>query len=198
MPEVTIKGGHGGKIDAKKGQLIEVIAVEGKQVCDFFAFNSDNIREMLSPAHTRSVLRGVKLKLGDVVYTNLRRPMLEFVADTTDGTHDFCMPPCDPERYVLSFGIRNHRSCRTNLAETMHGFNIPYEYLPDPINFFQPTPINADGSVGFNVTSTVKAGQKVVLKALMNVVAAVSSCPQDINPLNNYRPSPLKLVVRDA
>ncbi len=197
MPEVIVKGGHGGKIEVKKGQLIDVVAVEGKQVCDFFAFNKENVREMLSPAHSRSVLRGVRLKLGGTMYTNLRRPMFEFIADTTDGTHDFAMPACDPERYVLSFGVRNHRSCRTNLAEVMHGFNIPYEYLPDPFNFFQPTPINADGSVGFNVTATVKAGQKVTLRALMDVIAAASACPQDINPLNNYRPTDLKMVVRD-
>lgn len=198
MPEVTIKGAHGGRIDAKKGQLVEVVAVHGKQVCDFFAFNAANVRETLSPAHTRSVLRGTRLKLGDTLYSNLRRPMFEFIADTTDGTHDFCMPPCDPERYFLSFGIRGHRSCRTNLAEAMHDFNIPYEYLPDPFNFFQPTPVQADGAVGFNVTSRVKAGEKVVLKALMDVIAAASACPQDINPLNNYRPSDLRLVVRDG
>ena len=65
--EVLIEGGHSGRIEVKKGQVLAIVNVDGKQVCDFFAFNQENIREALSPGHQRSVLRRTFLKPGDTL-----------------------------------------------------------------------------------------------------------------------------------
>lgn len=196
VAETSIQGGHGGRIEVVRGQLLEIVNVEGKQVCDFFAFNANNVKEALSPGHTRSVMRRIFLKLGDRLYSVLRRPMFELVEDTV-GQNDFSLPACDPERYRMDFKLENHRSCRKNLEEVMNDHHIPYEYLPDPFNFFQPTPIRPDGTYGTG-TSPAKPGDKVVLRALMDVIAVGSSCPQDQIPLNDFKPSELRLVVRNG
>lgn len=196
MPEVLVKGGHGGRIRVDRGQLLDVVSVEDHQVCDFFGFNADNVRETLSPAHTRSALQRVFLRPGDVLYSVLRRPMFEIVEDEV-GVHDFCTPQCDPERYIQNFGLALHRNCRANLAGVMADRGIPYEYLPEPFNFFQPTPIRPDGTIGL-ARSPVKAGQKIVLFALIDAIAAASACPQDQTVLNNHKPTDIRLVVRDA
>lgn len=195
MAEVTVEGGHGGRIEVAAGQLLEIVNVEGKQVCDFFAFNRENMREALSPGHTRSVMRRVILAVGDRLYSVLRTPMFELVTDEV-GQNDFSLPACDPKRYKMDFGIDKHRSCRMNLAEVMVEAKIPYEYLPDPFNFFQPTPIGSDGRYGTG-TSPAKPGQKIVLRALIHVVAVASACPQDQIPLNDFNPTALRLVVKD-
>ena len=135
MTSVLVKGGHGGRIDARQGELLEIVNVEGKQVCDFFAFNRDNLREHLSPGHTRSVLRRVVIRPGDKFYTVIRDPMFELVEDTC-GVNDFCMPQCDPQRYAMDFDAPGHRSCRMNLMEATKGLDLVYEYLPEPVNFF--------------------------------------------------------------
>jgi uncharacterized protein YcgI (DUF1989 family) len=196
MTEVVIEGGHGGRVEVMAGQILEIVNVEGKQVCDFFAFNRENIREALSPGHTRSVMRRIVLAPGDHLYSVLRRPMFELLTDDV-GQNDFSLPACDPQRYKMDFGLDEHRSCRQNLAGVMADAGIPYEYLPDPFNFFQPTPIGSDGRYGTG-TSPAKPGDKVVLRALMHVIAAASSCPQDQIALNNFTPSALRLVVKDA
>lgn len=196
MNSVLVKGGHGGRIDVGEGQLIEVRNVEGRQVCDFFAFNARNVREHLSPGHTRSVHRRIFVEPGDRLYSVLRNPVFEIVEDTL-GVNDFCMPQCDPRRYEMDFDAPGHRSCRANLAEVMADYAIPYEYLPEPFNFFQPTPIGADGRIGGG-TSPARPGDRVVLRALMDVIAAASACPQDISPLNDRRLTDIELVVRDA
>ena len=118
MSDLLIKGAHGGRIEVKKGQILEIINVEGTQICDFFAFNTEDLMETLSPPHIRSVLGRIFLKVGDVLVSRYRRPMFELLEDTC-GVHDIIFPPCDPETYVQRFGIHNHRSCRTNLAEVM-------------------------------------------------------------------------------
>jgi uncharacterized protein YcgI (DUF1989 family) len=193
VAETVIPGGRGGRIEVARNQLLEIVNVEGKQVCDFFAFNAQNVREALSPGHTRSVMRRLFLRVGDRLYSVLRRPMFELIEDSV-GQNDFSLPACDPERYRMDFNVENHRSCRKNLEDAMKGERIPYEYLPDPFNFFQPTPILPDGTYGTG-TSPAKPGDKVVLRALMDVIAVGSSCPQDLIPLNDFKPSELRFVV---
>ena len=195
MNSIIVKGGYGGRLEVRRSQTIEVVNVQGGQVCDFFAFNADNVREHLSPGHTRSVLRKVNLDVGDRLCSVLRNPMLELLEDTT-GVNDFCVPQCDPQRYVQDFGVSGHRNCRDNLAEAMTDYDIPYEYLPEPFNFFQSSPIDSDGSLR-QQGSPARAGDKVALRALMDVIVAVSACPQDLAPTNNYELTDLELIVRD-
>ena len=195
MQSMIVKGGYGGRIEVARNRIVEVVNVQGGQVCDFFAFNADNVREHLSPGHTRSVLRKVYLEVGDQLCSVLRNPMLELVEDTT-GVNDFCVPQCDPQRYVQDFGVSGHRNCRDNLAEAMAAWDIPYEYLPEPFNFFQSSPIDADGRLQQR-GSPARVGDKVGLRALMDVIVAVSACPQDLAPTNNYELTDLELVVRD-
>ena len=194
MNEAIAKGAHSARIDVPKGKYLEVINVEGTQVCDFFAFNAANIRESLSPGHCRTTLFRLTLAVGDQLFSVLRRPMFEIVEDTC-GTNDIMGAPCDPMRYLLDFGVQQHRSCRINLLEIMAPEAIPYEYLPDPVNFFQKSPAVA-GEVRRS-RSPSKPGDKIVLRALMDVIAAASSCPQDIVDLNGFNPTPIRLVVRD-
>ena len=195
MKSIIVKGGFGGRVEVACNQTVEVVNLQGGQVCDFFAFNAGNVREHLSPGHTRSVLRKIRLEVGDRLCSVLRNPMLELVEDSV-GVNDFCVPQCDPQRYVQDFGVSGHRNCRDNLAEAMADHDIPYEYLPEPFNFFQSTPIASDGCFQSG-GSPAKAGDRVGLRALMDMIVAVSACPQDLAPTNNYELTDLELVVRD-
>jgi uncharacterized protein YcgI (DUF1989 family) len=40
-----------------------------------------------------------------------------------------------------------------------------------------------------------KSGDYVELRAEMDVLVAISKCPQVHNPCNNYRPTPVRLIV---
>jgi len=194
--ELLIKAGHGGRLEVREGELLEVVNVEGQQICDFFAFKANDVKEFLSPAHCRATLRRVTLRVSDRLVSVYRRPMLEIVQDTSVGVHDICFPSCDRQRYLLGFDMPDHRNCRANLAEAVVDLGIPYEYLPDPINFFQNTPIRDNGSIERG-TSLARPGDKIVLRALMNLIVVGSACPHDIYPTNGERITDIKLVVRN-
>jgi uncharacterized protein YcgI (DUF1989 family) len=197
MPSnALIKASHANRIDLKAGQILEIVNVEGTQVCDFFAFNAANVREHLSPAHIRSALGRVTLRVGDELVSVLRRPMFTILEDTC-GQNDFMGAPCDPMRYVLDFGVHDHRSCRANLADVMAPEKIPYEYLPDPINFFQNSPATLQGDVKRG-KSPAKPGDKIVLRALMDLIAVGSACPQDLVDLNGFNVTDINLVVKEG
>ena len=193
--EIVIKGGYGGRIEVQRDQILEIISDHGQQVCDFFAFNAVNFDDTLSPSHTRSALRRVILRVGDMLISRFREPLFEIIEDTC-GRHDIIFPPCDPVVYEQRFGMHDHRSCRTNLAEAIADMEIPYAFLPEPVHFFQNTPILEDGAIKDH-TSLAKSGDKVVLRAEMDLIAAGSACPME-GGVNGDRLTDIRFVVRNV
>ena len=191
--EILIPGGHGAAFVVKAGQLLEVIDVEGQQVADFIAFAEQRRNEWLSTTHTRSSTLSLSLKVGDMLQTNWRRPMFEILSDDV-GKHDVITSMCDARRYKMDYGVENHRSCRSNFAEALQDWAINEWEMPDPFNLFQNAPLHEDRTFG-NQTPTGRPGDKIVFRTLIDAIAAVSACPQDLNPCNGFNPSPIMVRI---
>lgn len=184
---------HGRAFEARAGEYIVVEDVAGRQIGDFVAFDADTPDEWLSPSHTRVALMSMRLRPGDCLVSSRRRPMLEIVADTV-GVHDFSVPACDPSRYELFFGITGHRNCQENLAEALAPYGVDPVQIRDPFNLFQNSPTSAAGVLTL-AEPLSKAGDRIVFRALVNLVGAISSCPQDFLPVNGFRISELRIRV---
>ena len=192
--EVLIKAAHGGRIDVNAGERLEVINVEAQQICDFFAFRKDDPHIFLSPAQTRAAHRRWRIGLGDLLYDETREAEFEIVEDTV-GRHDCMFCCCDVYRYTKTYDNPEHRSCRSNLAECIPDLGIPYDYLPDPFNLFQNSDPTAEGGFAMQ-PSIAEVGGKIVLKALVAMIAVGSACPMDYYPANGDRLTDLKFVVK--
>jgi uncharacterized protein YcgI (DUF1989 family) len=188
--EVLIPAGHGRAFRVPKGALLEIIDVEGQQVADFISIIEDQPHEWLSATHTRSSLLRLNLKVGDRLQTNWRRDIYEIVSDDV-GMHDLITSMCDSRRYEIDYRVEGHRSCRSNFTEALADWRYEEWQVPDVINIFQNAPIHGDRTFG-NEIPTSKPGDKIVMRALMDgIVAAISACPQDLNPCNGFNPSPI-------
>ena len=189
----VVAGGFGGAWDAHAGELITVIDLEGEQTGDFAAFVAMDPEEWLSPVHCREALRSLFVRAGEVLVTNRRRPVLEIVRDDV-GVHDATIPACDPTRYAVEFGIPGHRNCLENLWGAVADRGVDIRRRPEPLNLFQNTPVVGDGRIG--LTDPVSwPGERIVLRALVDLFGALSPCPQDIIPGNGLRPTPMRVVV---
>jgi len=189
---LTIPGGHGGALSVRRGETFSLTDVAGQQAADFVAFNFGDLGETLSTAETRLALKSLYIKVGDVLMSSRGRPMLEIVSDTI-GIHDYAVPACDPSRYAVDFGCPGHRNCLENMYEPLRAYGVTSPLaVPEPFNFFQNSPVVEDGRTGV-VDPPSRAGDRLVLMALMDVVCAVSSCPQDIIPGNGLVPTPVEI-----
>ena len=191
--EVVVPAAHGGAIEVQAGEYLSIVDLEGSQVADFVALHRGDPRRFLSPHQTRSTLRRWSLKVGDRLVDNNREPVFEIVRDDV-GVHDLFFCACSPALYLQRFGLTDHRSCRVNLLEALAPHGIEEWRLPDPINVFMRTPPRPDGEFDFHPAPS-KAGDRLVLRAFADVVAAVSSCPMDLSPINGGRITPLKLAA---
>ncbi len=194
--DLTVPGGFGGGWDARAGEYITVIDLEGEQTGDFVAFAAADREEWLSPVHCREALRNLFIHAGDCLVSNRRRPILEVISDDV-GVHDATIPACDPTRYAVEFGVTGHRNCFENMWAVVRDRGVDPRRFPEPLNLFQNTPVVGDGRIG--LTDPVsRPGDRIVLRALVDVFGALSPCPQDIIPGNGLLPSPMRLVVGDS
>lgn len=195
LREVTIPGAEGGAIEVQAGEYLSVVDVEGQQVADFVAVRLDDTRRYSSPHQTRSALRRITLRVGDVVMDNTRTPLLRVVRDDV-GVHDLLICACNPNMYQQRFGITEHASCRMNLLGELAPYGMEDHFLPDPLNLFMDTPPQADGDFAYRDAPS-KPGDRIVFEALVPVVAAVSACPFDMGPLNGPGITSIRLEVSD-
>ncbi|MBI4256410.1 MAG: urea carboxylase-associated family protein [Candidatus Rokubacteria bacterium] len=192
MPPIHIPATTGRAVTLRAGQTLRIVNVEGTQVADFIAYNADDMTEALSTIHTLVSLGRLFPTAGDQLRSNRRRPMVEILRDDT-GRHDMLIAACDPWRYEYDFGVTGHRSCSDNFLQALREWRIERHQLPHPVNFFQNMRY-PDGRVEFG-ESIAKAGDAVELRALINLVAAVSACPMDLNPISGYKTRDLAIEV---
>ena len=107
------------KIDVKQGQNITVIDIEGGQVVDFFAEVTGCPNEFLSTGVTIDCNESLKLKIGDIIYTNLYQPMMKVLSDDV-GEHDLFHPCCRPEMYDFFYhNGKGHPNCFDNINNAL-------------------------------------------------------------------------------
>ena len=192
--EYLVNGGFGLGFTATSGQFVTIVDLEGAQAGDFVAINQNNLKEGISSVRTRRHLRSLFFGIGDTLLSNYDNPMLKVVLDTI-GVHDSTVPACDPTRYSVDFGVPGHRNCLENLHDGLLAHQeIDILDVPEPFNLFQNSPGAADGHTGV-VNPPSKAGDRIVFEVLMDLVCALSPCPQDIIPGNGLCPTEMKAIV---
>jgi uncharacterized protein YcgI (DUF1989 family) len=190
---VVVTAGEGRSILAPAGAYLSVVDLEGAQVADFVALQRADLRKAVSPHQTRSTLRRLTLRVGDRLVNQDREPVLQIVRDDV-GVHDLLFCACSPALYRQRFGLTDHRSCRMNLLEALAPYRVEEWQLPDPVNLFMKTPPRPDGEFDFHPAPS-RPGDRIVFRCLVDVVAAVSSCPMDLSPINGGRITSLQLAV---
>ncbi len=190
-----IRPGQGQAVEVKTGQLLQIQTLQGKQVADFVAFTKGDTGEYVSTSATRATNSNIIPQLGMTLYSNRRQPMFEIVEDTV-GRHDMLYACCDPVRYEL-LGAPGHANCREALVDALRDYEIGYDRIPTPINWFMNVSIMQRGELELR-EPLAEQGDHVVLRALKDVVVAVSACPQDLGPTNAFNPTDLAIrVYRD-
>jgi uncharacterized protein YcgI (DUF1989 family) len=172
-----------------------VIDVDGGQVADTWAFLADDPGEYHSAQHTRVHVGRLFPRPGEQFVTTTRRPILFFEEDASPGIHDMLCAACDRPRYV-GLGVEEwHASCEENLQTALCALGVdPPRYAPQPINLFMNTPAQADTTIAW-LPAPTKPGDYVQLRAELDLVLAVSSCPQDIVRINDGNPTPVAIEL---
>ena len=77
----------------------------------------------------------------------------------------------------------------------MKKFGLGPKDLAANVNFFMYVPVGKNGEMDMGLGIS-KSGDYVDLLATNNVLAIISNCPQINNPVNNFNPTPVQVIVR--
>src|SRR5215212_5170416 len=179
----TVPARRGRACRLNAGQAIKIINTHGHQVVDTWAFSAEDLREFMSVEHTRPTIETIFPTRGHKLYTNRRRPILDFEEDASPGIHDTPIAACDNYRYGLLGCTDYHDNCTDNLGAAMRQIGLTPPEVPSPLNLWMNIQVAPDGKTGWGEPVS-KPGDYVVLRAQMDCVIAMSACPQDILPIN--------------
>lgn len=177
-------------IEVREGQTVTVLDDEGGQVADFFAEAVADPEEILSSGVTIDCNESLALHVGDVLYSDRYRPMCDLVEDTV-GEHDLSHPCCRPQMYDFFYGTADgHPSCLANL----HAALGRERGAITPVNLFMHTEIRPDRTV--SVEDPLSGpGDRVVLRARMDLRVAVAACSVTKSRCNSGRSTSLTMIV---
>ena len=107
---------------------------------------------------------GIVPRVGDVLRTNQRRPILTLVEDTSAGIHDTLIAACDRYRYAF-LGVEGpHDNCTDNLHAGLAELGLVSSHVPSPLNLFMNIPWSDDGRLRFAAPPNSLPGSYVVLR----------------------------------
>ena len=191
MSKYIINPCSGMKIEAAKGQKIEIVDIDGGQVVDFFAEMINDWEEFVSPDVTIDCNESLRLNIGDIIYSNKYTPMFKIIYDDVKE-HDLIHPCCRPEMYDFFYhNGQGHPNCLDNINDTL-GTSHP---IIHPINLFMYTKINTDGSIKVCAPLS-KAGDKIILEALIDVTLGIAACSVSESSCNSGKCTAVEVNVK--
>lgn len=169
MAATIVPAREGRAVLVNAGQNIRITTLKGAQAADFFAYNAHNVGEWLSANHTWVTTFCVKPREGDTFISRFRRPMLSFLKDGAEGVHGMMIAACDQFRYEFFGHNAPHPSYTENLCVSMRRLGYHIDVIPQPINFFTNTHVEANGSF-VSPPNPVPPGAFVEMNALMDLI----------------------------
>ena len=194
MDLLQLPARSGTSVPLKQGQGLEVVNTHGGQVVDLWAFLPDGSEHMSMP-HSVVTLGRIKPKVGDSLFTQLRKPILTLESDRSPGTHCMLFAACDCARYALLGAQGHHDNCADNMRHALRPLGIDVGYVPTPLNLFMNTLFHDHREMEV-AEPQAKVGDSVTFRAHRDCIAVMSACPQDLVPVNAHGCTPQPVGYR--
>jgi len=180
----------------RRQQTLRFVDIEGQQVPDLVCFNEGDPTEHLNMGNSLLLNKRRELRQGDVLYSVICNPMMTIASYSNEESYAYG-PMCSEELNRIRYGAPGTRNCRDNFAMALapHGFNprqIPNAFVP-----FMRVEVEPDGTMAIK-EPTSRAGDFYDLRAEMYLLVAVSNCPQERNPCNGFKPTPMGIIIYEA
>lgn len=181
----------------KKGQVIRIIDLEGKQVSDTIIWDGSNLDNVQNCGWTQLLNKKWNYwRPGDALFSKNCGKLATITEDTTDGMHTAYGTFCTERANYVRYGIPGTVNCLDNLVAAMahYGFSAKDLDWGSCFTYFMNITFKPDGSIGIGETPS-KPGDYVDLMAEMDIIMAYSNCPSIRSATNDYNPTSMMSVI---
>jgi urea carboxylase-associated protein 1 len=183
--------------EIRMGQWVRIVDLEGNQAVDTLFYNAHDFADRYSAQDTIREQGNAYLTAGTRLISTEGHVLMTIVADTC-GRHDTLGGACAQESNMVRYAIekRHMHACRQSFLKGVQFWKGGLEKrdITSNINFFMNVPITEEGGLTF-ADGVSEAGKYVELRAEMDVLMAISNCPQLNNPCNAYNPTPIQVLI---
>ena len=196
LSEFVIPAREYASLTMKTGQTLRFVDMEGQQVPDVVCFNAADLSEELNLGNTLLINKRRELVEGNILYSILANPMMT-ITGYSNGTSYSYGPMCSEEVNRIRYGVACTRNCRDNFAMALAGWGFSARTIPNAFVPFMRVEVDADGAMEIR-EPTSKPGDYYDLRAEMDLVVGISNCPQERNPCNGWKPTPMGVIVYES
>ena len=180
----------------RRGQTLRFVDMEGKQVPDLVCFNERDLAEHLNMGNSLLLNKRRELRQGDVLYSVICNPMMTIVGYSNEESYAYG-PMCSEELNRIRYGVPGTRNCWDNFAMALAPWGFNPRQIPNAFVPFMRVEVEPDGTMEIR-EPTSRPGDFYDLKAEMDLLVAVSNCPQERNPCNGFKPTATGIIIYEG
>jgi len=180
----------------RRRQILRFVDIEGKQVPDIVCFNEHDLSEHLNMGNSVLLNKRRELRREDVLYSVICNPMMTICGYSNEESYSYG-PMCSEELNRIRYGAPGTRNCRDNFAMALAPWGFNRRQIPNAFVPFMRVEVEADGTMEIK-EPTSRPGDFYDLRAEMDLLVAVSNCPQERNPCNGFKPTPMGMIIYES
>lgn len=185
----------------RRGTALRLTDTEGGANVGAIFYNATNPTERYNMPDTLKAQHIARLTAGDVLYSDMGRILCSITSDSL-GWHD-PIAGCGNARVTeLKYGEaryqEHHNDCYKNAFDSflieLAKYGLGRRDLAANVNFFSKVSVRKDGSLQY-ARDFSNAGSYLELRAEMDVLVILNTCPHPLDPERVYAPKPVQLSV---
>lgn len=185
----------------KRGTALRITDLEGNANVAAYFLNFENPSERFNLPDTLKAQHTARLHAGHVLFSDMGRILCSITEDTV-GWHDPLSGISNAASVEKRYGKRTYQEARNDWYQNARdGFLIELgKYGMGPrdlhatVNFFSKVVVDELGAMEY-VGNHSPAGGYIELRAEMNVLVLLNTCPHPLNNQSEYAPKPVELSI---
>lgn len=185
----------------KRGTALRIADVEGGANVAAYFLNFELPAERFNLPDTLKAQHTARLTKGHVLYSDMGRVLCSITEDTV-GWHDPIAGMSNAALVERKYGKATyqqahnnwHQNAREALSIELGKYGLGVRDLHATVNLFSKVTVNDEGDLHYCPNSS-PPGSYVELRAEMNVLVLLNSCPHPLEPGGAYAPKPVNLSV---
>ena len=202
--EEVVQGGASWSHVLKRGTALRMLDSEGNANVGAILYNFECPTERYNMADTLKAQHIARLTKGYVLYSDMGRILCSITEDTV-GWHD-PIGGCSNAALVRErYGESRYQDCRNDYHKNgrdsflveLSKWGLGARDLVANVNFFSRVDVDDDGAMSYHAGNATP-GSYVELRAEMNTLVILNTCPHPLDPKPTYEAKAVRLSIRRA